>query len=114
MQTLCEAYLNRSKQIREEVKFRIPDLAVKTMLPDTLFNQPLRSGKFAGEEILPATEVEGCRIRVNYKPVLISELDTKQYFLLINHFNDEIAELYLDVRAPEDHARRLNKATQEY
>ena len=114
MQALCEAYLNRSKQIREEVKFRVPDLAVKTMLPDTLFNQPLRSGKFGGDEILPATEVEGCRIRVNYKPELISELDTKQYFLLINHFNDEIAELYLDVRAPEDHARRLNKDTQEY
>lgn len=114
MQALCEAYLNRSKQIRDEVKFRIPDLAVKTMLPDTKFNQPLRSGKFGGEEILPATEVEGCRIRVNYKPVLISELNTKQYFILINHFNDEIAELYKDVRAPEDHARRLNKDTQEY
>lgn len=114
MQALCEAYLNRSKQIREEVKFRVPDLMVKTILPDTKFNQPLRSGRFDDVEILPASEVEGCRIRVNYKPEWINELDSKHYFLLINHFNDEIAELYKDVRVLEDHARRLNKTTQEY
>ena len=114
MQALCEAYINRGKQIREEVKFRVPDLKVKTLLPDTKFNQPLRSGKFDDVEILPATEVEGCRIRVNYKPEWISELNIKHYFMLINHFNDEIAELYKDVRVLEDHARRLNKMTQEY
>lgn len=114
MQALCEAYLNRSKQIREEVKFRVPDLMVSTVLPDTKFNQPLRSGKFDDVEILPASEVEGCRIRVNYKPEWIKDLNSKHYFMLINHFNDEIAELYKDVRVLEDHARRLNKTTQEY
>lgn len=114
MQALCEAYLNRSKQIREEVKFRVPDLTVKTLLPETKFNQPLRSGKFDDVEILPASEVEGCRIRVNYRPEWISELNIKHYFMLINHFNDEIAELYKDVRVIEDHTRRLNKTTQEY
>ena len=50
---------------------------------------------------------------MNYKPELISELSIKHYFLLINHFNDEIAELYKDVRVPEHHTKRLNPETQE-
>lgn len=113
MLKLCAAYLERSKAIRKEVAFVVPDLTVKPLLPKTKFNQPLRSGRFDDEVILPATEVEGCRIRVNYKPELISELTTKHYFMLINHFNDEIAILYQDVRVVDHHTKRLNPETQE-
>lgn len=113
MLKLCAAYKERSKAIRKEVEFVVPDLTVKPLLPMTKFNQPLRSGKFEEDEIMPATEVEGCRIRVNYRPELISELTTKHYFLLINHFNDEIAELYQDVRVVDHHTKRLNPETQE-
>lgn len=114
MLALCDAYLNRNEQIRKEVKFEVPDLIMKMMLPDTKFNQPLRSGQFGGVEIIPATEVEGCRIRVNYRPELISELQQRHYFMLINHFNDEIALLYQDVRVLDDHTRRFNEESQSY
>lgn len=114
MLELCDAYLTRNEQIRKEVEFRVPDLTVKMPLPDTKFNQPLRSGTFNGDEIIPATEVEGCRIRVNYKPELISELNQKHYFILINHFNDEIAVLYQDVRVLDEHTRRFNDEKQSY
>lgn len=113
MLKLCAAYIERSKAIRKEVAFVVPDLTVKPLLPMTRFNQPLRSGRFDDEVILPANEVEGCRIRVNYKPEWISELTTKHYFMLINHFNDEIAILYQDVRLVDHHTKRLNPETQE-
>ena len=113
MLKLCAAYIERSKAIRKEVAFVVPDLTVKPLLPMTKFNQPLRSGHFDDEVILPAAEVEGCRIRVNYRPELISELTTKHYFMLINHFNDEIAMLYQDVRVADHHTKRLNPETQE-
>ena len=114
MLALCDAYLERNRQIRKEVEFKVPELVVHMQLPETKFNQPLRSGQFDGEEILPATEVEGCRIRVNYRPELISELNKKHYFMLINHFNDEIAVLYQDVRVLDEHTRRFNDETQQY
>ena len=114
MLALCDAYLERNKQIRKEVEFRVPELVVHMQLPETTFNQPLRSGRFNDEEILPANEVEGCRIRVNYRPELISELNKKHYFMLINHLNDEIAILYRDVRVIDEHTRRFNDQTQQY
>ena len=114
MLKLLDAYLERNQLIRKEVKFKIPDVPVVMRLPQTKFNQPLRSGGFDGEEIIPATEVEGCRIRVNYRPELISELEKKHYFMLINHFNDEIAILYRDVRVLDEHTRRFNNETQQY
>lgn len=113
MLALCDAYLKRSSAIRKEVAFVVPDLTVKPTLPVTKFNQPLREGKFDDEMIMPASEVEGCRIRVNYRPELMSELETKHYFMLINHFNDEIAVLFQDVRVAEHHTKRLNPETQE-
>ena len=114
MLALCDAYLKRCTAIRKEVAFIVPDLTVKPLLPQTRFNQPLREGTFDDQVIMPASEVEGCRIRVNYRSVLMADLDTKHYFLLINRFNDEIAELFKDVRVAEHHTKRLNPETQEY
>lgn len=113
MLALCDAYLQRCNAIRKEVAFVVPDLAVKPLLPETQFNQPLRDGAFDDETIMPASEVEGCRIRVNYRPELMTELDTKHYFQLINHFNDEIALLFQDVRVADHSTKRLNPVTQE-
>ena len=113
MLALCDAYLKRCTAIRKEVAFVVPDLTVKPLLPETQFNQPLREGTFDGQVIMPASEVEGCRIRVNYRPELMAELQTKHYFMLINHFNDEIALLFQDVRVAERQTKRLNPITQE-
>lgn len=113
MLALCDAYLKRCTAIRKEVAFVVPDLTVKPLLPETQFNQPLREGTFDGQVIMPASEVEGCRIRVNYRPELMAELQTKHYFMLINHFNDEIALLFQDVRVAEHRTKRLNPITQE-
>lgn len=113
MLALCDAYLKRCTAIRKEVAFVVPDLTVKPLLPETQFNQPLREGTFDGQVIMPASEVEGCRIRVNYRPELMAELQTKHYFMLINHFNDEIALLFRDVRVTERQTKRLNPITQE-
>ena len=113
MLALCDAYLKRCMTIRKEVAFVVPDLTVKPLLPETQFNQPLRDGTFDDQVIMPASEVEGCRIRVNYRSELMAELETKHYFMLINHFNDEIAILFQDVRVAEHHTKRLNPITQE-
>jgi len=114
MTDLCEAYLQRTKRIREEVMFEVPDLTLKMPFPPSMFNQPLCEGSFAGEEMIPSSEIERCRIRVNYVPEPSEKLTVEQYYLLINRYCDEIAILYRDVAIPEEHARRYDEATHQY
>lgn len=114
MTKLCEEYITRCKQIRRDVKFPIPKPDQKMLFPVSMFNQPLSGGIFNGEELIPATEIEGSRIRVNYTPHFINELTKSNYFQLINHFNDELAMLFSDVSLLEYHARRFDEKTGDY
>ena len=114
MMALCEEYITRCKRIRREVKFPLPNPDLQMLFPVGMFNQPLSGGSFNGEELIPASEIEGSRIRVNYTPRYINELTKSNYFQLINHFNDELAMLFSDVSLVEYHARRFEEKEGDY
>lgn len=111
---LCEEYIERCKRIRREVRFPMPKPDQKMLFPVSMFNQPLSGGVFNGEELIPATEIEGSRIRVNYTPRYINELTKSNYFQLINHFNDELAMLFSGVSLIDYHARRFDEKKGDY
>ena len=114
MMALCEEYITRSKRIRREVSFPTPNPNQKSLFPENMFNQPLNGGMFDGKEIIPAKEIEGSRIRVNYTPRYINELTKSNYYQLINHFNDELAMLFRNVGLIEYHARRFDEEKGDY
>ena len=114
MIALGDEYLTRCKRIRREVSFPTPNPALKLLFPVSMFNQPLNGGMFNGEEIIPTTEIEGSRIRVNYTPRYINELTKGNYFQLINRFNNELAILFRDVSLIEPHARRFEEGSGDY
>ena len=114
MMALCEEYINRCKRIRREVKFPLPHPEAKMLFPVSMFNQPLNGGVFNDVTLIPAEEIEGCRVKVNYIPRFVNELTTSNYFQLINHFNDELSELFKDVGVVEYHARRFDEDKGDY
>ncbi len=114
MIALCDEYLNRCKRIRREVSIAMPSPEARTVFPISMFNQPLNGGHFGDDYLIPTKEVEGCRIRVNYTPRFVNELEKEHYFMLINFFNDEIAVLFQDVALPEKHARRFDDKIGDY
>ena len=111
---LIDAYLERCKIIRNEIVIETPDPHLKLLFPTSMFNQPLNGGEFDKEPLIPVSEIEGCYIRVNNTPVLVNNLTQEQIFILINHFRDEISELFQGVKLIENHARRLDEKTGEY
>lgn len=114
MIALSEEYLNRSKRIRREVSIPIPSPEARTVFPISMFNQPLNGGHFGEDYLIPENEVEGSRIRVNYMPRFVNELEKDHYFMLINFFNDELAVLFRDVALPEHHTRRFDEKLGDY
>lgn len=114
MIALCDEYLKRCKRIRQEVTIPIPSPEAKTVFPPTMFNQPLNGGRFGSDPIIPSGEVEGCRIRVNYMPRFVNELEKEHYFMLVNHFNDELTALFSNVSVTESHARRFDEKLGDY
>ena len=114
MIALCDEYLNRCKRIRHEVSIDTPCSEAKTVFPESMFNQPLNGGRFGDDYLIPKSEVEGCRIRVNYMPKFVNDLTKEQYFILINRFNDELAVLFRGVGITEHHARRFDEALGDY
>lgn len=114
MIALCDEYLERSKRIRREVSIDMPSPEAKTVFPISMFNQPLNGGHFGDDYLIPTSEVEGCRIRVNYSPKFVNELEKEHYFMLINFFNDELASLFSDVSLIEHHARRFDDKIGDY
>lgn len=114
MIALCDEYLKRCKRIRQEVGIPVPSPEAKTVFPLSMFNQPLNGGHFGDDFLIPSSEVEGCRIRVNYMPRFVNELEKEHYFMLINHFNDELSMLFGNVGIIEPHARRFDEELGDY
>lgn len=114
MIALCEEYLNRCQRIRKEVSIATPNPEAKTVFPISMFNQPLNGGHFGNDYLIPTSEVEGCRIRVNYMPRFVNELTREMYFMLINRFNGQLSVLFKDVGITEHHARRFDDTLGDY
>ncbi len=110
---LCKEYLNRCKKIRDEVRFVTPGPDYKARFPRTMFNCQLNGGDINDTEIIPSSEVERCRIKVNYTPISISELSEDHYFLLINTFKETFASLFGDVMVRNKSIRRMDAETQQ-
>jgi hypothetical protein len=110
---LCKEYLNRCKKIREEVRFKTPGPEYKARFPRTMFNCQLNGGVISDTEIIPASEVERCKIKVNYTPISISELTEDHYYLLINSFKETFASLFEDVMVRNKSIRRMDAETQQ-
>jgi hypothetical protein len=111
---LLDEYITRCKRIRKEVNIITPNPNLETLFPESMFNQPLNGGKFGEDYLIPKSEIEGCRIRVNYQPNPVNSLTKSHYYILINKFNDEIAGLFRDVYVTEKHARRFDENIGDY
>ena len=114
MIALCGEYTNRCKQIRREIHVITPRVDLPLLFPVTMFNQSLSDGQFNGQVLIPATEIEGSRIRVNYVPRFVNKLTKPNYFQLINHFKNELSMLFSDVSLVDYHSRRFNAETGGY
>jgi len=114
MIALCGEYTNRCKQIRREIHIITPRGDLPLLFPVTMFNQSLSDGQFNGQVLIPATEIEGSRIRVNYVPRFVNMLTKPNYFQLINHFKNELSMLFSDVSLVDYHSRRFNAKTGGY
>ena len=114
MIALCEEYMKRCKRIRREVNITTPNPEARTVFPKSMFNQPLNGGRFGEDLLIPSSEVEGSRIRVNYMPKFVNELTKEHYFMLINRFHDELSVLFGEVSVPEHHVRRFDEKLGDY
>ena len=114
MIALMEEYLTRCKDIRNEVKVITPDPTIKLLFPQSRFNQPLNGGVFDDEPLISASDIERRQIKVNGRNELVNNLTTEQYFILINHFKDGIADLFKGVSLTDSHSRRFNEELGDY
>lgn len=110
---LCKEYLDRCEKIRQDIRYEIPGPEYKTRFPKSMFNCQLNGGVISDEEIIPQEEVERCRIRVNYTPISISELDTSHYYIMLNSFKETFAGLFRDVKVYDNSVRRMDPITQQ-
>jgi hypothetical protein len=110
---LCKEYKERCQQIRREVRYETPGPEYKATFPKTMFNCQLNGGVISGMEIIPANEVERCKIRVNYVPISISDLNDNHYFMLLNSFKDTFATLFEKVEVRSKSIRRMDPETQQ-
>lgn len=111
---LTEAYLQRCKRIRNEIRIKTPAPQLNLLFPQSKFNQPLNEGVFNGVSLIPSSEVERCLIRVNGRPEIVNKLTTEDYFILINHFKDEFSSLFDGVSLIDKHARRFDETIGDY
>lgn len=111
---LGEEYLERCRRIRKEVRFVSPLPDEKMTFPKTMFNQPLNGGTFNGDVVIPEKEIECSKLRINFEPRPVNELNRSEYYLLINYFNDILGMLLGDVSITESHAKRYNENTGDY
>lgn len=116
MVVLFDEYLTRCKLIRKETNFETPNPDAKTLFPKGIFNQPLNGGFFGSPDnvLIPNSEIEGSRIKVNFTPRFVNQLSKSHYYLLINHFNNELAMLFKGVEVIDSHARRFDEKTNSY
>ena len=110
---LCKEYLDRCEKIRQDVRYETPGPEYKARFPKSMFNCQLNGGVISDEEIIPKEEVERCRIRVNYTPISISELETSHYYIMLNSFKETFAGLFRDVTVHDKSIRRMDPVTQQ-
>lgn len=110
---LCKEYMERCQQIRKDVRYKTPGPEYKAAFPRTMFNCQLNGGVINDAEIIPASEVERCKMRVNYTPISISDLDDNHYFMLLHSFKETFTTLFDKVEVRSKSIRRMDPETQQ-
>lgn len=112
--SLGDKYISRCGDIRKETGLDLEDYEhSKPLFPVTMFNQPLISGQFGDEELLPENEADDSDVRINYIRYKLNELRKTEYFMLINQYKSLVAGLFRDVKLCENLLRRVNEAGEE-
>ena len=105
--TECDAQLELLSTFRE--KLLVPEPKdVNSILPETMFNQPLIGGHFCGEKLIEDESVSEAEIRVKDEKLRLSQLEREEVlFLLKGAFKKpdtlDAADLS-DKKVPEEHA----------
>lgn len=111
---LINEYLERCDKIRKEVNIIYPGPNQKMLFPTSKFNQPLNGGEFNNESLIPKAEIERCYVRVNTRPVLVNNISQEEYFILINSFRDEFADLFNGVEIVDSYTKRFDETENDY
>ncbi len=111
---LLDEYLNRCKRIRNEVNIVTPDPTLKLLFPKGKFNQPLNGGEFDDEPLISPADIKCSSIKINNKPVLVNCITKEQYYILLNKFKSEFAQLFDGVSLIDSHARRFDEKIGDY
>lgn len=112
--SLGTQYLDRCERIRKEIKNLPPNELPDMAFPESIFNQPLNSGEFDNEVLIPESEIERSKIRVNHKDRYVNELKKSEYYMLINRYNEVFGELFKDVDTNDLSKRVFNEETGHY
>lgn len=105
--TECDAQLELLSTFRK--KLMVPELKdVNSIIPETMFNQPLIGGQFCGERLIEDESVSEAEIRVKDEKLRLSQLEREDLlFLLKGSFRQpetlDAADLS-DKKLPEEHA----------
>lgn len=105
--TECDAQLKLLALFRD--KLNVPALKdANSILPETMFNQPLLGGAFCGEKLIEDESVSEAEIRVKDEKLRLSQLEKEELlFLLKGSFKKpetlDAADLS-DNKLPEEHA----------
>ena len=113
MISLAGEYRDRCERIHHEVVIPQFDQVGNLEFPETRFNQPLHGGRFAGKQILPENDMRDCFVRVNYIPRKFTDLDVKDYYMLINQFHRDIMLLFDDVYLTSNFSKKFDEVTGE-
>ena len=111
---LLACYYERARRIRTEVKTTETVHDPRPPFPEMLFNQPLTGGAFGSYKMIPKTEVEGSRMKINGVARYIKEMNDEHYFILINRYRDALGSLFKGVDVLESHQRRYDEEKGDY
>lgn len=109
---LCDEYLKRCEQIRNEVKpLVVEQCQWQPDIPQTTFNQPLVDGEFGGKHLFPGEFVDHSKVLVSQKSEFVNKLQLEDYFSLIRVLKDQMNQLFSNVKLPNTHERKVDEAT---
>jgi len=111
-QELCTLYLNRFKNIRDQVRFKL-DENDNRELPQTRFCQDLVGGSFRGETIMGRNEIADGVIRIQHSMKrAITQLTRDDNFSLIRGYYSTLNQLMYGIRLFEEQSHHYDDEKQ--
>lgn len=111
---LLACYGERARRVRTEVRTKETVHDPRPPFPEMLFNQALTGGAFGSYGMIPKTEVEGSRMKLNGMARYVKELTEEQYFILINRYRAALGLLFEGVDVTDSHRRRYDEEKGDY